>query len=867
MDSSGFRRVREAFEAALALPAEARVDAVRSALRDDPDLAREAERMLAAHATDERFLEPPSAETLVDLAHRHETHVVLQPGAHIGGFELVRPIGAGGMGEVWEARQESPARSVALKALRSGLGTERSRRRFEEESQVLARLSHPGIAKVLASGVLEGPEGGPPRPWFAMELIEGARPLTAFARELPLRRRLLLLREACVAVQHGHLRGVIHRDLKPDNCLVDLEGRVRVIDFGIARATGETDLSLTAGGELLGTLGYMSPEQVLGLSEGIDVRTDVHALGVLLYHLLTGRSPWISDSSSWTALAKEVCERDPEPPSRLVPSLSRELDWVTARAMAKEPDRRYASAQDLADELGRYLDHQPLHAGPPSATYAARKFVRRNRAWVVGGAVAATLLLLGSAGTGWGLYKSVERGRELEARGIELETERASAVAARADAEAARAQAEERLERAEMLNRFLNTMLRGANPLGVTTTTSSESTVGEMLDRAASEVMRAFPGQSVLEADTRLLIGLSYYGQGRYESAQEHIEGARQIFADLLPERAFEWVRASRLLATLRGRRGDHAAAAQDLLELRGLAHGYLDDTYPELAAIDSDLAWALQESGQLTESIPYAQAARDRFVEFGPEFSPMAATAASHLARATRVLGDDEATEAAYRSARELIVGAYGPLSVQAGVAASNLGTFLFGKGRNAEARELFEEAIAILQIELDGDHPTVATLLYNLGGAVYELGELEESERISIACLEMNERLWGPDHSETLDAVASLGLVQIELGQFDEASVNFERAAVGRSAQLGPDHRRTVYARARALEARGLADPGSAAAVDAAVELDELYQHCLEVSGPAASSTQTVAAAGLRLASGTARGNRDLWAERVIE
>ncbi|MEO0651987.1 MAG: serine/threonine-protein kinase, partial [Planctomycetota bacterium] len=797
MDRERFARLSEAFAEALDRPAEAREAFLAGRFEGDAELLGEARRMLAAHAEEDTFLQPPTDETLG--TGRHARVLALAAGVRIGGFELLEPLGAGGMGEVWRARQERPRREVALKALRVGLSTERERRRFEDEAETLARLAHPGIAQVLAAGVVE--REGLSVPWFALELIEGARPLDACARELPLERRLELVREVCAAVHHGHLRGVVHRDLKPDNILVGADGRARVIDFGIARTrdAAAPEQSLTGDGALLGTLAYMAPEQVRGDVAAIDARTDVHALGVILHELCTGGSPWAArrERSSWTRLASEVRDGRPSKPSEAA-DVAQELDWIVGRALEKEPERRYESAGALAEDLRRFLDGEAVAAGPPSALYRGRKFAARHRSAVVGGLAALALLVLGTLGTTYGLLQSLERGRELEARGVEL-------TAARDEAEAARDQAQERLDRALAINGFLDDMLRGSNPFSVVGVgITRESTVGEMLDRAADGVDRAFEGRPELEAQTRLLIGLSYHGQGQYAQAERHLSEALRLFDGLPDVTLADRTKAQRLLATTRARSGrDREQQLTALLDAREAAYAGLDDDYPELGALDAEIAWLLQEMGRLEESRPYAQSAYDRFETLGPEFIGGMATASGFLAAAERLSGDAARIEASYRRTLELMEQGFGPNSLHMATARSNYGKCLLELGRPQDARAELEGAIATARGVLSGPHPTIAVAQYNLAYALSLLGDREGALQTSLDCLRGNRALYGEQHLETADAIYGVALSHYDLAQFDAAAVRFGQAADVRAGLLGPDHKKSREARARTCDA----------------------------------------------------------------
>src|SRR5262249_41988983 len=287
----------------------------------------------------------------------------------------VRELGRGGMGVVYLAEQQNPSRLVALKVIAAGLTVGDALRRFEHEAQVLARLKHPGIAQVFEAGT--GDTGDGVRPYFVMELIEG-QSLTDYARAraLPTRQRLELFVKVCAAVQHAHQKGVIHRDLKPGNILVDEAGRPRVLDFGVARLTGPGpgDTHATAVGQLVGTLPYMSPEQVAADPDALDTRSDVYTLGVILYQLLTGRLPYEVAGKPAREAARVITEREPARLGSVDKALRGDLETVVARALEKDRERRYSSADALADDVERYLRGDPILARPASALYQLKKF-------------------------------------------------------------------------------------------------------------------------------------------------------------------------------------------------------------------------------------------------------------------------------------------------------------------------------------------------------------------------------------------------------------------------------------------------------------------------------------------------------------
>jgi len=328
------------------------------------------------------------------------THAARAKPVKFGHFRILRLIGEGGMGAVYEAEQDSPRRRVALKVLRTGFGSPSLIRRFEREAEILGRLQHPGIAQIFEAGFAAPSEGLAEQPYYAMELLQGVS-LTHHCKrnQLPIRARVEILARACDAVQHAHDRGIVHRDLKPENIIVLADGQPKVLDFGIARdlMPGPAPSLHTGTGQLVGTLPYMSPEQVAGRNDAIDARTDTWALGVIAFELLTGRLPHDLDRHAPPEAMRLIQEEDPQRLGSIDRTLRGDLDTIVAKALEKDPERRYARAGDLAADLRRWLADEPVSARPPSAAYQLAKFARRNKVLV--GGVAATLiaLLLGTS--------------------------------------------------------------------------------------------------------------------------------------------------------------------------------------------------------------------------------------------------------------------------------------------------------------------------------------------------------------------------------------------------------------------------------------------------------------------------------------
>ncbi len=394
-------------------------------------------------------------------------------GRRFGPYRIMGVIASGGMGTVYEAEQEHPKRIVALKVLSDWETSSQVSRRFALEAELLGRLRHPNIAQVYESGVFE--EEGRERPYIAMERVQG-KTLLAHCEErgTGLRQRLQLYLGICDAVQFAHNQGVIHRDLKPDNILIDGFDEPIVLDFGVARAT-DSDLQRTTLrteiGQLIGTIPYMSPEQVSGDPTAIDTRTDVYSLGVILYELLTGRLPLdLRDRTVPEALVV-IREEDPRPLSSANRNLRGDLDTIIRKALEKDRDRRYDTVSELAADVRRHLEDEPILARPPSTWYQLRKFARRNRGFVTGSAVSLALLF---AAVGFGSYQY--------------------------------AQIDAASERARNMRGFIVKLIGSMDPLSE----SKSLEIKDVLDRTAQEVGATFRGEPLLEADVRQMIGRAF---------------------------------------------------------------------------------------------------------------------------------------------------------------------------------------------------------------------------------------------------------------------------------------------------------------------------------------------------------------------
>ncbi len=384
----------------------------------------------ALDATDSAETTPAETET-----YKCKTPAAAIP-KRIARYHVKSVIASGGMGTVYEAVQEQPHRTVALKLMKHGIASRSALRRFEYESQILARLRHSGIAQVYEAGTHRDDSGT--TPYFAMEYIVGAKPITKYAKEKKLgtRDRIKLFTQVCDAIHHGHQKGVIHRDLKPSNILVDAQGKVKIIDFGVARST-DSDLAVTTLqtdiGQLIGTLQYMSPEQCEGDPHDIDTRSDVYALGVVFYEMLCERMPYEVKKSAIHEATRVIREQEPAKLSTLNNTLRGDVETIVLKALEKDRERRYQSALALADDIERHLKHEPILARPPSVTYQLGKFVRRRRLPLV--AVSALVLALAVAV----LFKIEAQQAALEIARLKIEVQQKAVVIQQAEDHAQRA--------------------------------------------------------------------------------------------------------------------------------------------------------------------------------------------------------------------------------------------------------------------------------------------------------------------------------------------------------------------------------------------------------------------------------------------
>jgi serine/threonine protein kinase/tetratricopeptide (TPR) repeat protein len=745
------------FSDARRLPSGERAAFLDKACVGDAALRRRVEELLLASDEAGNFLESPAAVPLDGTARLSSN----KPGDRIGRYKLLQQIGEGGCGVVYMAEQEEPVRRrVALKVIKLGMDTKQVIARFEAERQAVALMDHPNIAKVLDVGATDTG-----RPYFVMELVRGIK-ITDYCDQnnLSTWERLDLFIQVCRAVQHAHQKGVIHRDIKPSNILVTVNDGVpvpKVIDFGIARATQGrlTDKTLfTAFEQFIGTPAYMSPEQAVMTSLDIDTRSDIYSLGVLLYELLTGKTPFDANAllqSGLDAMRRTIREVEPPKPSarlstmldaerattasqrqteppKLIHLLKGDLDWIVMKCLEKDRGRRYETANGLAADIKRHLNTEPVVARPPTGLYRLQKSVRRNKGAFAAATAIAVVLLIGVVVSTWQAIRATRAVREQ--------------VRLRQRAETDEKKAQTEAARSEQTAQFLKDMLRGVTPrtaLGRDTTM-----LREILDKTAERVDKNLTNQPLVEADLQNTIGWVYGAIGEYGKAE----------------------------AVLR--------------ESAALRRKFLGNESREVAYSLDTLGWVLFTEWKLTEA-----EATDR--EALAIRKKLYALPNLELASSLNDLGDvlmregklDEAEEMLRQglTMRRQLLGNENPDVIDS---LQNLGWLMYLQNKLDEAEAMLREELAIAKRLYGNQHPAVAGALTDLGNVLMTEGRLAEAEDVWREALAQLRRFYGNEHVETAVGAGNLGEVLARQGRFSEAEPLFREALAIQKKSLGNDH-----------------------------------------------------------------------------
>mgnify|MGYP003700268631 CR=1 FL=1 len=757
-----FKAIDRLFQEVCDLDEPERERILRERGETDPELASQVRVLLHA----ERELAPQLDEALGSgLPPAHPSGAIPD---RIGPYRVIRPLGEGGMGVVYEAHQENPSRHVAIKLIRSGLLTATLLRRFEFEAEILGRLKHPGIAQVHEANTT--PDG---LPYFVMELIEG-RPLLDHAEhaQLQTRERLEMFVELCEAVEHAHRKGVVHRDLKPANILVTEEGQIKVLDFGVARAIGDEACRATlqtSPGQIIGTLAYMSPEQATSAEDAVDTRADVYSLGVVLYELLTGRLPIEVHGTTVFEALRRVRE---QPPTRLGaqrPALRGDLETIAAKALEKDVTRRYEGVAELGRDLSRYLSNEPILARPATTMYQLRMFAKRRRPLVIAVAAAALLLV---AGTTISSILAVER-------------------------TIARDSARDERDAALRVNRFLtDDLLAAAMPENL----GREVTVREAVDVAAASIGAEFLDRPLIRSSIQEAVGGTYMALGEWEKAERFLRDAIETNTRIARPDPARTLRMETRLAMLAAADGRYEQAERELRSIAEQATGTLDR--PDLASdAEASLAIVLRERGRYEEAETLQRSLiRDAVERFG-ESSVEAAQRRDDLSATLQVADRHMEAIPVHERALQTLRHHKGDSNPSTISALAQMGSLLLGTSEPERAESYLREATELAHRHLGPDHPTTVIYTANLGTYYSNLGRSEEAEPLLAQAVEFADRVLGRDHPITMGSVSSLGVVYAQRGDHARAAPLLNRSADDMRRQLGEANPRAITAKANAI------------------------------------------------------------------
>jgi eukaryotic-like serine/threonine-protein kinase len=740
----------------------------------DAELRQEVESLLAAYEQADGFMKVPAGKATLPLP------LTERSGDRIGRYKLLEQIGEGGFGVVWMAEQEEPVRRrVALKIIKLGMDTKEVVARFEAERQALAMMDHPNIARVFDGGATDTG-----RPYFVMELVKGI-PITEYcdAAKLPTPERLGLFMQVCQAVQHAHQKGVIHRDLKPSNVLVAVQDDrpvPKVIDFGVAKAT-QARLTqktvFTRFHQWIGTPAYMSPEQAGLSSLDVDTRSDVYSLGVLLYELLTGRTPFETQTllaTGYDAVMRTIREEEPPKPSTRLSTLAREelstvaakrgaepaklsrlvrgdLDWIVMKALEKDRTRRYETASAFARDVEAYLGQEPVSAAAPTIGYRLTTFTRRNR---VALSTAGLFVLLVLAGASVSVWQAV----------------RATRLAA--ESEKARQRADEQAAIAAAVNGFLeqDLLARAVPRSEVDEKVEPDLKVRTVLDRASEKIAGRFEHQPLVEASLRATMANAYHELGLHATQELHARRAAELYAKQLGETNVQTLRMMAALGDAERHLGRAMEAVRQLQHVQEIQERVLGPAHTNTLRTMNVLGVAQAATGQADQGRALLVEALRRAEGSPAGQSPVVAELLGNLAHMLADDGQLAEAEQTWRRCLALIKQRVGPVHRETFASLFQLARVLAQEQKFPEAETLFRDAIA-LSDKLGWTNEEDGTLLANLGVALLNQKKPGEAETAFRESLALRRTRRTSDDPWLADALARLASLLVAQERFTEA------------------------------------------------------------------------------------------------
>jgi serine/threonine protein kinase len=778
-------RAIEIFTEATQLPVEQRAAFLDRACAGDEELRQKIEALLKSNDRAGGFLEEPISSTLKG----GDRTVGEQPGDSVGRYKLVQQIGEGGCGIVFLAEQEEPVRrQVALKVIKPGMDTRSVIARFEVERQALAMMEHPNIAQVFDAGAT-----GNGRPFFVMELVRGAK-ITEYCDQhsLTTAARLDLFTQVCDAVQHAHLKGVIHRDLKPSNILVAaLPGGKplpKVIDFGIAKATAGELLPLktasTSSEMLVGTPAYMSPEQAALTSADVDTRTDVYGLGVLLYELLTGTTPFDTREllkGGFDEARRVIRDETPVRPSarlstmagadlasvsrqhgagapRLIRETRGDLDWIVMKALEKDRARRYQTANGLAEDIQRYLKNEPISARPPSRVYQFKKLVLRHKLGFAAFGVVLATLVAALASTAWAFGKEKRAHHE-------------------ASAEA---------DRSRQVTEFFKRMVFGVHP--VVALGRDTSIPQEILDWSVTNLDLELTNQPAVQADLKMAFGGLYVAVGRGDKAEPLLRDALAFYRKSPKgnERQISDTLSRLCLLHLTSRPPKMDEAEQEIQEAIALETKFAAMPNLQIMVLKTRLGWIRLRRGQAAEAESIFREALDQGRPLAEQMPETLLDTRGALATALGAQNKLNAAEALLRESITLERERLDPKYPFVSNDLFRLADVLDREGKPGDAESALHECLELRRKLVAPDHPAIDETLTALGSVLREQSKYTEAEGVYWELLEFRRKRPGDNHTRIAQAVTDLAEVLTAThneSEFARLAGEFPRAWVARS------------------------------------------------------------------------------------
>jgi serine/threonine protein kinase/tetratricopeptide (TPR) repeat protein len=785
-------RIIELFSQAMAKESvEERARFLAESCPNEPDVREQVESLLRAAEPGRDFLKqtPCGSRAIASL-------VTERPGDRIGRYKLLEQIGEGGCGVVYMAEQEEPVRRrVALKVIKLGMDTQSVIARFEAERQALALMDHPHIAKVLDAGASDAG-----RPYFVMELVRGLK-ITDYCDENNLRteQRLNLFLQVCQAIQHAHQKGIIHRDIKPSNVLVaDHDGVPvpKIIDFGIAKATADqrlTDKTLfTALEQFMGTPAYMSPEQAKLSGLDIDTRSDIYSLGVLLYELLTGKTPFDARellAAGLDEMRRIIREVDPVKPSTRLSQvlvaadvrrrtskseirnpkseIDQDLDWIVMKCLEKDRTRRYETANGLARDIERQLNNEPVVARPPSNLYRFQKLVRRNKVAFAASAAIAIVLMVCVVVSTWQAIRATRAEREQSRLREAAQTE---------------------ANKSQQVARFLKDMLQGVGPAKARG--RDTAMLRQILDETAKRVGTYLTNQPAVEAELRNTLGEVYFALGAYGQARAMHNAAlvlrKKVLGSEHPDVA-QSLHGLALALLRQDKLADAETSAREALSLRRKLFG---NEHQDVASSALNLAVVLLEERKLAEAETLTREALATRRKVLANDHLDVATGLNTLANVLSREGKLPDAETSLREALVIRKKWLGDVHPELAVSLNDLALLLQEESKLAEAEALYLEALAVGRAVYGEEHPELATTLANLSMLHRKQNRLAEAEKAARDALEMRRRLLGQEHSLVANSLSGLGVVLRDQGRLAEAEALQRKAVEMQKKLAGVEH-----------------------------------------------------------------------------